>query len=93
MALGAVSEIEKSVRLLDVKYVLCIKTCFPFLRGKKLSNANKKEELKSQIELMEKEILHLKGRKRAEARMEYLRLLKSYGKECGLEEPIYIRRC
>ena len=58
-----------------------------------MSNANKKEELKSRIELMEKEILHLKGRKRAEVRMEYLRLLKSYGKECGLEEPIYIRRC
>jgi hypothetical protein len=58
-----------------------------------LSNENKKEELESRIELMEKEILHLKGRKRAEARMEYLRLLKSCGKECGLEEPIYIRRC
>ena len=54
---------------------------------------NRKEELKSRIELMEKEILHLKGRKRVEARIEYLRLLKSYGKECGLEEPIYIRRC
>jgi len=58
-----------------------------------MSNANKKEELKSRIELMEKEILHLKGSKRAEVRMEYLRLLKSYGKECGLEEPIYIKRC
>jgi len=58
-----------------------------------LPNENRKEELKSQIESLEKEILHLKGRKRAEVRMEYLRLLKSYGKECGLEEPIYIRRC
>ena len=57
-----------------------------------MSNKNRKEELKSQIESLEKEILHLKGRKRAEVRMEYLRLLKSYGKECGLEEPIYIRR-
>ena len=58
-----------------------------------MPNENRKEELKSQIESLEKEILHLKGRKRAEVRMEYLRLLKSYGKECGLEEPIYIRRC
>jgi hypothetical protein len=58
-----------------------------------LPNENRKEELKSQIELMEKEILRLKGRKRDEVRMEYLKLLKSYGKECGLEEPIYIKRC
>ena len=58
-----------------------------------MSNENKKEELKSKIQLMEKEILYLKGRKRAEVRMEYLRLLKSCGKECGLEEPIYIMRC
>ena len=57
-----------------------------------MSKENRKEELKSRIELMEKEILRLKGRKRAEVRMEYLRLLKSYGKEFGLEEPIYIRR-
>jgi hypothetical protein len=42
---------------------------------------------------MEKEILQLKGRKRDEARVEYLRLLKSCGKECGLEEPIYLKRC
>jgi hypothetical protein len=57
-----------------------------------LSKENRKEELKSRIESMEKEILHLKGRKRAQVRLEYLRLLKSCGKECGLEEPIYIRR-
>jgi hypothetical protein len=58
-----------------------------------MSNEKSKEELKSKIELLEKEILRLKGRKRDEARVEYLRLLKSCGKECGLEEPIYIRRC
>jgi hypothetical protein len=58
-----------------------------------LSNESRKEELKSQIESLEKQILYLKGRKRDEVRMEYLRLLKSYGKECGLEEPIYIMRC
>lgn len=58
-----------------------------------MSNENRKEELKSKIELMEKEIVYLKGRKRDQVRMEYLRLLKSCGKECGLEEPIYIMRC
>jgi len=58
-----------------------------------LSNKNSKKELKSQIESLEKRILYLKGRKRAQVRMEYLRLLKSCGKECGLEEPIYIKRC
>ena len=57
-----------------------------------MSNENRKEELKSRIELLEKEIVSLKGRKRAEIKMEYLRLLKSCGKEYGLEEPIYIRR-
>ncbi|MDH5691365.1 MAG: hypothetical protein OEY81_08065 [Candidatus Bathyarchaeota archaeon] len=58
-----------------------------------MSSENRKEELKSKIELMEKEIVYLKGSKRAQVRMEYLRLLKSCGKECGLEEPIYIMRC
>ena len=57
-----------------------------------MSNENRKEELKSRIELLEKEIVSLKGRKRAEVKMEYLRLLKSCGKEYGLDEPIYIRR-
>ncbi len=53
----------------------------------------KTEELKTRIELLEKEIFQLKGRERAEARTEYLRLLKSCSKEFGLEEPIYIMRC
>ena len=54
---------------------------------------NRKQELKSKIVFMEKELLCLKGRKRAEAKMEYLQLLKSCGKEFGLDEPIYILRC
>lgn len=58
-----------------------------------MSKENRKQNLKSRIELMEKEILCLKGQKRDRARIEYLRLLKSCGKECGLEEPIYIKRC
>ena len=57
-----------------------------------MSVEKRKEYLKSQIELMEKELLYLKGRKRAEVRTEYLRLLKSCGKEFGLDAPIYIMR-
>lgn len=49
--------------------------------------------MKSPVESMEKEIPLLKGSKRAQVRMEYLKLLKSYDKECGLEEPMYIMRC
>ena len=48
------------------------------------------EDLKSRIELLEKELLHLKGRERHDVRIEYLRLLKSCGKEVDLEEPIYL---
>ena len=58
-----------------------------------MPNKKSKEKLKSKIESMEKEILYLKGRERAQIRMEYLRLLKVCGKECGLEKPIYITRC
>jgi hypothetical protein len=58
-----------------------------------MSTKKRNEDLKSRIELLEKELLHLKGRRRDEARTEYLRLLKSCGKEFGLEEPIYLMRC
>jgi hypothetical protein len=58
-----------------------------------LSKKRKTKELQTRIELLEKEIFQLKGRERVEARTEYLRLLKSCGKEFGLEEPIYIMHC
>lgn len=57
-----------------------------------MSNIKPKHDLKSRIELMEKEILKLTGKDRAQARMEYHNLLKSNSKECGLEEPIYLIR-
>ena len=57
-----------------------------------MSNANHKNNLKSRIKLMEKEILDLKGNERIQARIEYHKLLTMYSKECGLEEPIYIIR-
>ena len=57
-----------------------------------MSNEKQKHNLKSRIEMMEKEILNLTGNERAQARTEYQKLLKSYSKECGLEEPIYLIR-
>lgn len=57
-----------------------------------MSTTNQKNDLKSRIMLMEKEILNLKGNERIQARTEYQKLLTMYSKECGLEEPIYIIR-
>ena len=57
-----------------------------------MPNEKSKRDLKSQIDLMEKEILNLTGNERVQARIEYQKLLKFYSKECGLEEPIYLIR-
>ena len=55
-----------------------------------MSKNDRKEALRCEIELMEKEILYFTGRKRA--RSKYLRLLRSCGKECKIDEPIYLER-
>ena len=55
-------------------------------------NQKRSKELKTRIELLEKELLQLKGIERSEVKKEYIRLLKSCGKEIGLDEPIYIVR-
>ena len=55
-------------------------------RGDLLSDCEKR------IEIMGKEILYYAGRKRVLARRRYFKLLKSCSKECGLEDPIYLRR-
>ena len=57
-----------------------------------MSNEERKQDLKSRIAIMEKEILNLRGNERARARIKYHKLLKSNSKECGLEEPIYLTR-
>ena len=51
-----------------------------------------KEAIKTEIELMEKEILYFKGKKRSHARKKYLRLILSCGTKCKLDEPQYIDR-
>ena len=57
-----------------------------------MPNSLNKEAIKTVIELMEKEILYFKGRKRLLARRKYMRLLRACGKNCGLDEPVYINR-
>ena len=57
-----------------------------------MPNEKQKKSLKQQVALMEKEILYLTGNERAKARIEYHKLLHCYSKECGLEEPIYLKR-
>lgn len=44
------------------------------------------------VDLMEKEILYFTGKRKAIARRKYLTLLKMCGKNCQLEEPIYLNR-
>ena len=57
-----------------------------------MDNWNKDEAIKCQIDLMEKEILYFKGKKREQSRSAYRRLLLSCKKKCGLDEPIYLNR-
>ena len=57
-----------------------------------MSNEKQKHDIKSRIEIMEKELLRLRGTDREKASIEYHKFLKSCSKECGLEEPIYLIR-
>jgi hypothetical protein len=58
-----------------------------------LSDDARKEALLMEIQIMEKEILYLKGRMRRKARKAYLNLLKSSISALGLDNPIYLMRC
>jgi hypothetical protein len=49
-------------------------------------------DCEKKVEEMEKDIVYLIGRERLIARRKYFQLLKSYSKECGLEDPIYLKR-
>jgi hypothetical protein len=55
-------------------------------------NEKQKQELKQRLAVLEKEIFDLTGNERDEAILEYHKLLKTYSKECGLDEPIYLIR-
>lgn len=48
--------------------------------------------IKCKVDLMEKEIVYFQGLKRNKARRAYLRLLLANKDQCGLNEPIYLKR-
>jgi len=54
--------------------------------------SDRKEAIKFEIEMMEREIVYFKGKRRLRAKKAYFKLLKSCGKKCALEEPIYLKR-
>ncbi len=55
-------------------------------------NRQKEEALKCSIDLMEKEILYFRGKRRFQARRKYLHLLHLCKKACSLEDPVYLNR-
>jgi hypothetical protein len=57
-----------------------------------MSTQKKKEAIKCEIDLMEKEIIYLTGKRRKKARKAYFRLLNSCDKTCKIDEPIYLAR-
>jgi hypothetical protein len=52
----------------------------------------RKEAIKFEIEMTEKEILYFKAKRRLRAKRAYYRLLLSCSKACALTEPIYLKR-
>jgi hypothetical protein len=57
-----------------------------------VSSQKKEEAIEFEVDLMEKEIIHLTGRRRQKARKAYFRLLNECGKKCGIDEPVYLAR-
>lgn len=57
-----------------------------------MSKDDRKEALLVEIEIMEKEIIYLKGKIRSKARKAYLSLLESSISILGLDNPIYLMR-
>ena len=57
-----------------------------------MSEEYRREALKLAVELIEKETVYFTGKKRALARKKYRKLLRACGKNCQVDEPIYITR-
>ena len=55
-------------------------------------NKMRKEAIIFEIDMMEKETLHLKGKIRTKARKAYFKLLKSCVGQLELDKPIYLMR-
>jgi hypothetical protein len=54
--------------------------------------SDRKQAIKIETELMEREIIYLKGKRRLRAKKAYYRLLRECGKKCDLDNPIYLKR-
>ena len=63
-----------------------------FYGGLLMSFQNIKKAIKFEVDLMEKEIVYLKGRRRQKARKAYFKLLHLCDKTCEIGEPIYLVR-
>lgn len=61
-------------------------------KGEKLSEENRKKAIKLAVKLIEKETVYFTGRRRNLARRKYQALLKSCGRYCQVDEPIYLKR-
>jgi len=57
-----------------------------------LINKMRKEAIRFEVDMMEKEILFLKGKIRTKARKAYYKLLKSCVSQLELDKPIYLMR-
>jgi hypothetical protein len=66
--------------------------CLDALMRWDLLEENKKEAIKLAVTLIEKETVYFTGKKRTRARKKYRALLRSCGKNCQLDEPIYLER-
>jgi hypothetical protein len=63
-----------------------------YVVGVLVSSQKDEEAIRCEVDLLEKEIVHLTGRIREEAREKYFKLLSACGKKCGNDEPIYLDR-
>jgi hypothetical protein len=60
--------------------------------GDDLSEKKRKEAGRLAVSLIEKETVYFTGKKRTLARKKYRALLRVCGKNCQLDEPIYLER-
>lgn len=57
-----------------------------------MMSSQREEAIKFEVDLMEKEIIYLTGRRRQKARKAYFKLLNECGKTCDVDEPVYLAR-
>lgn len=57
-----------------------------------MSEEKQKDAIRLAIELLEKETVYFTGKKRTLARKKYRALLRACGKDCQIDEPMYLER-